>query len=333
MIILIGFSGELMFVKKKTLLIGSGIGICVGVIGAFTHFLTNKLVKIALEREVPKNIEETKRQFAASRDMSDFFAELDRAGEKLKNSQTEEVEIESYDGVNLVGHWKPSDNPKRVIIAMHGWRSSWFQDFGTAADYWYDTDCSVLYAEQRGQNKSGGDYMGFGLLERYDCLEWIKWINETVGDDLPVYLFGVSMGASTVLMTSALDLPDNIKGIVADCGFTSPHAIWKYVAENNLHLPYSLYGIAADDMFKKRIKMGTKAYSTVDAMKKCKIPVLFIHGTDDHFVPVEMTYENYKACTAPKKLFVVPGADHGMSYYTDKKGYEKILSEFWEEYD
>ena len=64
-----------------------------------------------------------------------------------------------------------------------------------------------------------------------------------------------------------------------------------------------------------------------------KTPVLFIHGTDDHFVPVEMTFENYKVCRAPRKLFVVPGADHGMSYLVDQAGYERAVKEFWQEFD
>lgn len=256
-----------------------------------------------------------------------------RASEKLQNSGCEEVEIINQDGIHLIGHWHPCENPKRIIIAMHGWRSSWSRDFGIIADFWKDSGCSVLYAEQRGQGSSEGEYMGFGMLERYDCLEWIKWVNEHTGGNLPVYLGGASMGATTVLMAAGLELPENVHGIVADCGFTSPHAIWKHVVENNLHMPYGLYSPVANDLCKKKIHVGTKEYSAVDAMQKCKVPVLFIHGTDDQFVPVEMTYENYKACAAPKHLFVVPGADHGMSYYTDKVGYEKCLLDFFAAYD
>lgn len=89
----------------------------------------------------------------------------------------------------------------------------------------------------------------------------------------------------------------------------------------------------SETMFKKRFQMATDEYSTVDALKCCKVPVLFVHGTEDHFVPIEMTYENYTACAAPKKLFIVPGADHGMSYYFDKEGYEAAIKDFWKEFD
>ena len=176
--------------------------------------------------------------------------------------------------------------------------------------------------------------MGFGLLERYDCLEWIKWACEkTDGEDTPIYLGGVSMGGATVLMTAGFDLPERVHGIVADCAFTSPHAIWKHVVQNNLHIPYGLYSTVASDICKKKIQMSSKEYSCTDAMKVCRVPVLFIHGTDDRFVPVSMTYENYKACIAPRHLLVVPGADHGLSYFTDKKSYEEAVTKFWNDYD
>lgn len=160
---------------------------------------------------------------------------------------------------------------------MRGWRSVWSHDFGVIADFWHDNRCNIFCAEQRGQNNSDGDYMTFGLKERYDCRKWIEWVNEHTEEQLPIYLAGVSMGASTVLMASGLELPSNVRGIVADCGFTSPDAIWKKVVEKNFHLPYAgMRSAVADDMCKKKIHEGTKSYSTINAMKKSNISVLFI---------------------------------------------------------
>ena len=141
------------------------------------------------------------------------------------------------------------------------------------------------------------------------------------------------MGATTSLMTAGLELPNNVKGIIADCGFTSPHEIWKHVTANNLHISYNrINSMFADRMSKQKINMGTKDYSTVDAMKECKVPILFIHGSDDKFVPVEMTYENYKVCASEKRLLIVPGAEHGMSYIIDRNAYEDAVIKFWSDY-
>ena len=197
-----------------------------------------------------------------------------------------------------------------------------------------ESEAKDLGVEQRAHNNSDGDYLGFGLLERYDCRDWISWVNDKLGSEvLPIYLCGVSMGATSVLMASGLDLPVNVHGIIADCGFTSPHDIWVHVAKNNLRISSKMRSSVADRICKEKINVGSKSYSTIDALKATKIPVLFIHGSDDHFVPVRMTYENYKACVSPKRLLIVPGAEHGLSYCVDKEQYEAAVYRFWEEFD
>ena len=172
-----------------------------------------------------------------------------------------------------------------------------------------------------------------GSIERFDCLDWVSWVNRSVGADLPIYLVGVSMGAATVLMASDLCLPENVHGIIADCGYTSPHAIWKHVANNNLHIAYGVRGVIASEILRHKIQVGSNDFSTTEALKNTRIPVLLIHGTGDHFVPVEMTYENYLACGGPRRLLIVPGADHGMSYFTDPERYTAAVLAFWKDFD
>jgi len=320
--------------RGKRILLGASVAAAgAAVFTAVNSFIMNNLVKIAIGREVPKIIAKNEGKSAVAGEELAFkkHPEVLAGREYLKNCGCETVEITSIDGLKLVGHWYAGENPKRVIVAMHGWRSSWVNDFGVISRFWHENDCAVLYADQRGQGGSGGEYIGFGLLERHDCLEWIKWVNERT--DLPVYLAGVSMGASTVLMTSGFELSENVRGIIADCGFTSPKAIWKHVVKNNMHLPYGLYSAGVDEECRKRIQHGSDDYSCTEALKNCKVPVLFIHGTDDKFVPVEMTYENYKACASSKRLLIVPGASHGMSYMTDTEGYQREIKEFWADYD
>ncbi len=321
---------------NKKALIGAGLFIAgVTAVTAISYKLTKSLVGVAMDREEPKIIKKgMEKKISGSQDLSPIIARMDEAGERLENNGSETVEITSDDGLNLVGHWKCPENPKRVIVAMHGWRSSWTKDFGIISEFWEKNDCAVLYAEQRAQGNSEGEHMTFGLLERYDCLAWVNWVNDKVGGKLPIYLGGLSMGATTILMTAGLSLPENVKGIMADCGFTSPHEIWKHVTSSNLHISYNgIYAMFADRLAKQRINMSTKDYSTVDALKECKVPVLFVHGTDDKFVPVEMTYENYKACACEKRLLIVPGAEHGMSYILDQKAYEEAVLKFWKDFD
>ena len=319
---------------NKKWLAGAGIVTAgLAAVGAVSHAVTRELVSIAVDRDYPRNItERARRQFTGSKENEAFMQHMEQMAQRLETADTRTVTITASDGEKLVGHWYSCKNAKRVVIAMHGWRSSWSLGFGMIADFLHSSGCSVLYAEQRGQGNSGGAYMGLGALERHDCLAWINWVLES-GCQLPIYLAGVSMGATTVLMATGLGLPENVRGIVADCGFTSPEDIGRHVVSNNLHLSYRLRAGAADSMCRTRNKVGIRGCSAVDALKENSVPVLFIHGADDRLVPVTMTYENYAACAGPKELLIIPGADHGMSYYVDKKRYEAALKSFWERYD
>lgn len=320
--------------RAKTFLIGSGMtAAAMALVGSARHGIADYLVRVALCRDVPPHPIRAERQIAGSCIDPKMLALVEQARIQLTAHPHQIVRIQGRDGTALLAHWMPVSNAKRVVIAMHGWRSSWEHDFGMICDFLRDNGCSVLYPEQRGQGSSGGEYMGFGLTERYDCLNWIEWVNENTGKNLPVYLCGISMGASTVLMAGGLELPSNVHGIIADCGYTSPVAIWKHVAENHLHLSYGICGAPACRMARRKIHMDMDAETCPQALSRCRVPVLFIHGTDDRFVPVEMTYENYKACSASKRLLIVPGAEHGMSYLVDRMGYETAVKTFWADFD
>lgn len=294
---------------------------------------TEYLVREALDRDEPRAMTKlvaAMERIIAGGNVMDAFA---AAAKRAQEIPMERVELLSHDGELLVGHLYPAKEPKRIIIAVHGWRSSWQRDFGMFLDFWQRAECTVLLVEQRGQNESTGAYMGFGLMERYDCLDWVNWVMENVPGSLPIYLHGISMGAATVLMTTGFHLGGRVRGVIADCGFTSPDAIWMKVANENLHVSYQRISSIAKEICKQKINMGLDDYSTLEAMRVNETPVMFVHGGNDHFVPVEMTYENYKACKSMKKIFIVKEADHGMSYYCDPEGYERQMTDFFQKCD
>lgn len=322
--------------KKRTKYVLGGAGLAVFGAAVFTAaygYTLGRLMKIALDREPPRTRTGEAERLSGTEEICETAELLGRYAEELQKRESRTVEIKADDGTLLVGHLVEAKHPKRLIIAMHGWRSSWSRDFGAIAPFWLQNGCSVIFAEQRGQGNSGGDHIGFGLLERFDCVRWAQEAHKMTGGRLPIYLCGISMGATTVLMASGSPLPKSVRGVMADCGFTSPRDIWKHVAESNLHIPYGLCDQVADDICKRKINLASDEYSCEKAMSNCDIPVLFIHGSDDTFVPVEMTFRNYKALKGKKHLFIVPGAQHGASYLVDKAGYEKNLLDFWELYD
>ena len=154
---------------------------------------------------------------------------------------------------------------------------------------------------------------------------------QELGEDVEIVLHGTSMGGATVLMASGLKLPVQVKGIVSDCAFTSPKEVFTHVLHNMYHLP-AFPAIPGADILNKRLAgYGMDECNAKREVAKAKVPILFIHGTKDTFVPYRMCNEIYECCASPKKMFIVEGASHAESYYKDTEGYEKALDEFFEE--
>lgn len=304
------------------------------VTAAASSVLTTKIMMdTATRREEPKFVKMTGALNPRPKPDSQSAAFRREASERLKNRQEETVSVTAFDGLRLVAHWFPQDQGKRVVIAVHGWRTSWHRDFGMMADFLRDSGCSVLYIEQRGQGDSDGEYMSFGGGERFDCLSWVDWVIKNVPGELPIYLYGVSMGASSVMMASGLSLPNRVHGVIADCGFTSVDDMWRYLAKERFHMFYGPRRAIARRMFDSRTPSGSYDGSTEDALGSTKTPLLLIHGTADRFVPVEMTYRNYIACAAPKRLLIVPGAVHARSIFTEPERYIQAVTDFFREFD
>ncbi len=239
---------------------------------------------------------------------------------------SEPLTIESS-GITLAALRFPRENPNGRIILFHGYRSIAETDFACVMEFYFSRGYELVLVDQRAHGKSGGNWIGFGVLERKDCLRWIRFLNEKY-QSLPTFLSGISMGASTVLMALGEELPKNICGAIADCGFTSPKEIIRHVMKDKMHLPSSLLMPILSFFSKVFCGYSFDEYSTIHAMKKTKIPILFIHGKDDHYVPAAMTLENYAACRSPKELILVEGAGHGTSYLQDKETVERTIDAF-----
>ena len=290
----------------------------------------NYMLSVAVDRESPLDVQGVIELFGKDvldEALMDTFA---RGEKRLTELAEETVSIQSLDGLKLLGHIVRAKNQKRVVLAFHGWRGSWKRDFGMTADFWRDNGCTVVYAEQRAQGGSEGEYMSFGIYERFDCISWIEWAEEYFGKRVPMYIAGVSMGASTVLMACGQKLPPNVKGCIADCGYTSADEIWKHVASDCLHLIYP--GNTLRSLCKEKLHFDPSKHTTLEALAKATIPVLFIHGEDDHFVPMEMTLENYEACASEKMIMLSPGAEHGLSFYNEPERYQDYVLRFFERF-
>ncbi len=185
---------------------------------AVSFVLTDLIMHIAVDREIPKPLVSALSLIEGQKSGEDPYAMFEEPARELAAAPHETVHLTAHDGTELVGHWFQHPHAERILLAAHGWRSVWNRDFCMVCRFWEANNCSVLYIEQRGQGQSGGDAIGFGMLEHEDLPDWLRWISARCGDKLPVYLAGISMGASTVLMAADQILPGNVRGFIADCG-------------------------------------------------------------------------------------------------------------------
>ena len=240
----------------------------------------------------------------------------------------EDVWIKSYDGLRLHGTFFPNGGSKKVVICFHGYTSQGLSDYIGLSDYYLKHGFAMLLVDERAHGQSEGEYIGFGCLDRLDAMKWIRWTIKTVGEDVSLLLHGTSMGGATVLMASGLNLPAQVKGIISDCGFTSPKYVFTHVLHTMYHLPAFPMIQIADVVNKKKAGYGLDECNAAREVRKAKVPILLIHGEQDTFVPCSMCEEIYENCAAPKKKLIVKGAAHAESYYKDMEAYEAALDEF-----
>lgn len=248
----------------------------------------------------------------------------------LKNKHAQDVYTRAGDGVQLHALWIPVENSRGTVLMAHGYRSTMLLDCHLGLELFHRLGLNILVPEQRTHGQSGGRFITFGVKESKDMQQWIRYHNRKLSV-CPVVLYGVSMGASTMLYLADRKLPDNVKGIIADCGFTSPADIISSVYRSVLHLP-AAPSVWAANLFAKLIAgFGFWECDTRKSLKNSRLPVLMIHGQDDGFVPCEMTLQGYEACTGEKQLLIVPEAEHGLSFLVDGLRYTSMVIDFLKE--
>lgn len=287
------------------------ISICLGLIWAFkTAFVRNDIRLFDIDTEPLSNYK-------------DVFEESFRF---IDNLNSERVYINSFDGLRLAASYY-KNNSDSTILLFHGYRSDGRFDFACAVKYYIELGLNVLVVDQRATGESEGKLITFGIKERHDVLSWSKYINEKYKPK-NIFLSGVSMGASTVMMASDLDLPNNVHGIIADCGFTSASEIIKKVAKQSFKINATPILPILNIMCKTIGKFNLYEIDTIKALSHSNVPIFFIHGKKDGFVPCEMTEMSYDAARGEKYIHLVEEADHGISFLVDTDNIQREIETF-----
>lgn len=263
-----------------------------------------------------------------------FEKEYEEGKAWCRKQHMQDCYIRSMDGLMLHAYYLPAENAERFVLLSHGYKGSGFGDFANTAGFLHENQCNLLFIDQRCCGVSEGEFITFGAKEQYDVQSWTCYLAEKNKEKLPIYLYGESMGAAAVLMASGHKLPQEVKGLIADCGFQSMKGQLRDIAANWFHLRWVELLLLRVDLF-CRFPAGfcMKEADTTNAMKKNKIPVLFFHGLEDTYVLPENTVYNYSVCRAPKELVLIPGARHLCSAYEAPELYRNKLLDFFAKYD
>ena len=257
-----------------------------------------------------------------------FRESMERWASETKALPHDDFCITTFDGLKLYGKYYEYAKGAPIELMFHGYRGNAQRDLSGGVQRCFKLQRSALIVSQRCSEQSEGNVITFGVHEHKDCLCWVDFMVKHFGPDVKIILTGISMGASTVLMAAGNDLPKNVIGVLADCGYNSAKDIIKKVIKD-MHFPVNIGYFF--------VKLGARLFGHFDleetspeeALKNCKVPVIFFHGEADDFVPCEMSRINYDACPSRKMLVTVPGAGHGLAYPIDPEKYFFALREFF----
>ena len=242
-----------------------------------------------------------------------------------------EFEITSHDGLRLYGSYYEYEKGAPIEIMFHGYRGNGKRDLSGGVVRAFKQGRSALIVDHRASGRSEGHVVTFGINESRDCLLWTELVIKEIDPDAKIILTGISMGAATVMIAAGKEeLPENVVGVIADCGYTSAEEIIKNTMRDmklppNLLYPFAILGGRLFGRF------NINETSPIESMKKCKVPVIFLHGDADGFVPFDMSRRNFEACASEKKrLAPIHGAAHGVAYPTDPDTYLAELASFFD---
>ena len=241
----------------------------------------------------------------------------------------EEVSITSHDGLKLTGKYYHLRDGAPLEIQCHGYKGNAIRDFSGAWQMAKAAGHNVLLINQRCHGGSEGHTITFGILERRDVMGWIRYANQRFGN-VPTLLSGVSMGAATVLMVAGMELPGNIRGIIADCPYDAPANIIRKVLGQDMGMPVKVVYplIRMGGMLYGKFNLNTD--SPIAAVQRSTVPILLIHGDDDRFVPYPMSCNIHAAAPETVEFHTIPGAGHALNYVTDPSAYTRIVNTFYE---
>lgn len=240
----------------------------------------------------------------------------------------ESADIISFDGLRLHADFlRGEPGTKVTMIFCHGYKSEAAFDFAAMYDFYRSLGYNLVYLNMRAHGKSGGKYIGFGVLDRFDVQSWAKKVAELF-PDTSIFLHGMSMGAASILQSADLELDPAVCGIIADCGFSSTNEVFRNLVGGLYHLPATPFVDIFEAVNRMTAGYGFTDADSVRSMERSRLPLAYICGDCDRYVPLDMAMRIYNACVQDKVLLIAEGAGHAASFMTENEKYRNLITEF-----
>ncbi|MFA1819847.1 alpha/beta hydrolase [Virgibacillus oceani] len=317
-----------MLKKKRWIKIGVGLLSILLIINMIASFY---FYNLAIERNV-KDFLVDNSDLEVSAEAMDIF--IDGGWRDWADNQKfEQWELTSYDSLKLQGYFLEAEEPSnKTVIFAHGYLGH-ARDMALYGQYYYEElGYNMLTADMRGHGQSEGDYIGFGWHDRLDYLDWLDLVLENQGEDTEIVLHGLSMGAAAMLMVSGEKLPVNVKAVVADSPYASVYDLFDYQLDRMFNLPS--FPVLPSTSLVTQLRAGyslTEA-SAMDQVKKAEVPILYIHGKEDTFVPTAMAEKLYENTKSDSEIYLFDNAGHGEAFVTQEERYIEKLNAFLGKY-
>lgn len=242
-------------------------------------------------------------------------------------------QMTSFDGLKLYAYYIPAEKKttKDVVILIHGFNDQPSVMAAYAQLHREKRDCHILIPHLRAHGMSEGNFVGFGLFDSQDISMWMQYLETRLGPDLKIILHGRSMGAATALMTAGSGIaPDSLQGVISDCSFDQLDRQIAHLMVRKYRFKMRPFLMLVRKVVYARFGFPIEKCSPADVANRICVPVLLFHGTDDDLVPSEMSDNIYNRVRAPKRICLIEGAKHCMSYNEAPEKYSAELDKFRE---
>ena len=312
--------------KKKTLL---GIGISTAILAAILLAASIFMLNFSLS---PKH--EGKDLEGSWNYMFENYPELRPWTDSLQQANAlKDTFIYAPDQARLHAYYVAAPTPtSKTAVIVHGYTDNAIRMMMIGYLYNKNLGYNILLPDLRYSGLSDGDSFQMGWLDRKDVMQWMDVANQIYGDSTQMVVHGISMGGATTMMVSGKPQPDYVKCFVDDCGYTSVWDQFSKELKEDFGLPAFPLLYTSSWLCDWTKGWNFTEASSLEQVKKCSLPMLFIHGEKDDYVPTWMVHELYKAKEEPKEIWVVPGADHATSYKLNKEEYTQKVKQFTDKY-